>query len=78
MNLIEYLNKLEKSQKLNSSCVRAIDYWSGCLYVKLKGGYMYRYDSVAEEVYYNFLLARSKGRFYLKNIRGQYRSTRIK
>jgi lysyl-tRNA synthetase class 2 len=66
-------------QELDSSVVKAAEYdpESHTLEIEIKHGRLYRYEDVPEDVYTELLKAPSKGSFFNKEIRDQYKSTRI-
>lgn len=74
--IVSHMEKIERLQNIDSEFIEAIDYWNGSLYVKLDGK-IYRYDYIDQEVYLSFQEANSKGRFYLNNIKGKYKSTKL-
>ena len=59
---------------VRSSVIRAIDYDvdNSVLYVLIKPNKLYKYRSVPERVFDNFLKARSKGTYYNSYVKGQY------
>jgi hypothetical protein len=47
------------------------------LYVRFTSGYEYHYFEVPRTVFENFLRAPSKGRFFNRHVKGQYRYQRL-
>ena len=58
---------------LRSSVIRAIDWADGNLTVLFHSGRSYDHPGVPIAVYREFLNASSKGAYYNRHIRGQYR-----
>jgi hypothetical protein len=55
----------------------AYDANSGVLYLRFRSGDVYRYFDFPAEAYQQFLNAESRGRFFLSNIRDQFRYERL-
>ena len=47
------------------------------LYLRFRSGDVYRYFDFPDEAYQQFLLAKSKGQFFLSNIRNRFRYERL-
>ena len=47
------------------------------LYLRFRSGDVYRYFDFPDEAYQQFLLAESKGQFFLANIRNSFRYERM-
>jgi hypothetical protein len=47
------------------------------LYLRFRSGDVYRYFDFPPELHWNFLNAESKGRFFLSEIRNQFRCDRL-
>lgn len=64
---------------VKSSNIEAIGFDEGSetLQVEFKGGSLYQYFDVSEQVFNDFVQAGSKGRFLAQNIKGVYRYTRV-
>ncbi len=60
-------------QTVNSSFIRRIAYFDGCLFVEISREGIYQYFNVQESVYEAFLKAPSKGRFFDLHIKDKYR-----
>jgi hypothetical protein len=58
---------------VRSSAIRAIGYDGYTLAVQLKNGRICDYSGVPESVFHEFMDASSKGRYYVRRIRGRYR-----
>lgn len=60
---------------VESSFIGGIGFQEGVLLVQMKkGGGLYAYTGVPEDVYNAFLESLSKGDFFLRNVKGQYPS----
>ena len=66
-------------QKVASSNIDEIGYdkASSTLYVKFLSSGVYRYPGVPEAVFDGFKLAKSKGSFFAKSIRPNYKGERV-
>jgi hypothetical protein len=58
---------------VHSSAIRAIGYDGYTLAVQFKNGRISDYRGVPESVFHEFMDAWSKGRYYIRRIRGRYR-----
>ena len=67
-----------RRKPVDSSAICSVGYdpASETLEVEFQSGNVYRYSGVPEEIYEDFLQARSKGRFFGTFIRGQYESAK--
>lgn len=57
---------------VSSSAISAIGYDGYTLRVEFRSGRVYDHEGVSKEVFYAFLNASSKGRFYNDHIKGRY------
>jgi hypothetical protein len=66
---------VERHQVEASSMITGLAYDASeeLLEIEFKNGKTYRYSSVPEDVYRDFVSASSAGDFFLKNIRSRYR-----
>jgi KTSC domain len=66
-------------QPLESKLLASSAYDAGkhILYLRFRGGEVYRYFEFPEEQYQEFLDAKSKGRYFLSSIRNQFRYERL-
>jgi hypothetical protein len=55
----------------------AYDARHGVLYLRFRSGDVYRYFEFPAEQYQQFLSAESQGRYFLSNIRNQFRYERL-
>ena len=67
-----------RRRPVDSSAITSVGYDPAreMLELEFSSGNVYRYFGVPEEIYEDFLQARSKGQFFGTFIRGQYDSTR--
>jgi hypothetical protein len=67
-------------QPVESSAIANIGYskYLHILEIEFVNGAIYRYLDVLQAVYHDLLSAKSKARFYDVNIRGHYRSIRVR
>ncbi len=67
-----------RRKPIDSSAIASVGYDAGreTLEVEFRSGNVYRYFGVPEEVYEDFLRARSKGRYFGSFIRGRFDSAR--
>ena len=67
-------------QEIQSSAIKAIGYSKRrhIFEVQFNNGSTYRYLDVTPDVYRALLAAESKARYYDRNIRGHYRSLRVR
>lgn len=63
-------------KKVKSSNIAAVG-WEPFLVIKFKGGGIYIYKGVPEKMYEKFLKAKSKGKFFFKNIKGKFEFEKI-
>jgi hypothetical protein len=66
----------------NSSSVAGLLYNSGKLWVEFRGtknelGNVYSYSEVPENIFLDFVVARSPGRYFRTFVRGQYATKRL-
>jgi hypothetical protein len=61
----------------NSSFIEAITHTRKTLFVKMKTGAIYGYKNVPTDLAARFAKAKSKGRFYSKNIKGSFDSFQV-
>jgi hypothetical protein len=66
-------------QPLESKLLASSAYDSGkhILYLRFRGGEVYRYFEFPEEQYREFLEADSPGRYFLKSVRNRFRYERM-
>lgn len=68
--------------KVNSSTIKEIDreVVNNQLFLKVTfvNGREYLYEGVPAQIYENFLVSTSKGKFFHENINGRYNYTRVK
>jgi hypothetical protein len=66
-------------QPLESKLLASSAYDAGkhTLYLRFRSGEVYRYFEFSEEKYQGFLLAESRGRYFLRYIRNQFRYERL-
>ncbi len=57
---------------VKSSNIDAIGFGNDGLFVRFKGGSLYRYPAAPKSLYENMLKAESVGSFFASNIRGTY------
>lgn len=62
--------------KVESSCINEIGWENDKLYVKFSSG-LYVYDNIKREVFLAMLGAKSRGRFFLANIKNKYSYKKI-
>lgn len=62
--------------QVKSSTIKAIGYdeKTGTMIIRFKGDRLYHYATVPIELYNNFMVSQSKGKFFHKNIRGKFES----
>jgi hypothetical protein len=67
-------------EPVGSSAIAGVGYSKRLhiLEIEFNNGAVYRYFDVPRAVYRNLMRAESKTRYYLQNIKGQYRSVRIR
>jgi len=67
-----------RRRPIDSSAIASLGYDPGreTLEVEFRSGNVYRYFDVPEEVYEDFLRARSKGRYFGSFIRGRFDAAR--
>jgi hypothetical protein len=67
-----------RRRPVDSSAIASVGYDPAreMLELEFRSGNVYRYFGVPEEIYEDFLQARSKGQFFGTFIRGQYDSAR--
>lgn len=63
---------------VDSSMIKKISHRGTVLRVTFNNGAVYVYQGVPKEVYENFKLSGSKGKFFTINIRGKYPFQRLK
>ena len=61
---------------LKSSNIAAAGYENNVLRVQFSNGTQYDYKGVSSEVFNSFIEAKSQGKFFHKNIRGVFQSTK--
>lgn len=59
--------------RVNSTAIRAIGYDGYMLTVEFYSGRVYDHPGVPESVFHELMDATSKGRYYVRHIRGRYR-----
>ena len=68
--------------KVNSSTIADIDreVIDGKIYLKVtfNNGREYLYEGVSPQIYEEFLVSESKGKYFHENINGRYNYTRVK
>ena len=57
---------------VTSSNIASAGYTNDTLEVEFRGGKVYRYLGVSEDIFKNFMTAESKGKFFYSEIRGKY------
>ena len=60
-------------QEVESSNIVSVGFEKGVLEVEFKGGSIYIYRGISNEVYNEFMEADSKGGFLARRIRGKYK-----
>ena len=65
--------KPPKLTPVKSSNIQSLGHDTHGLWVRFKGGGLYRYPDVAEKVFQDAVSSESPGKFFAKEIRGQYR-----
>jgi hypothetical protein len=58
-------------KRVKSSNISAVG-WEPFLVIKFKSGGTYIYKGVPEKMYKKFLKAKSKGKFFFKNVKGKF------
>lgn len=58
---------------VESSNIESVGYESGSLFVKYQSGKTYKYDEVPEDLFYNILGARSKGKMINESVKPNYK-----
>jgi KTSC domain len=69
-----------KREAVQSSALASAGYSKRlrALEIEFRNGAIYRYLDVDPAIYRNLMVAPSKARFYLENIRGKYRSLHVR
>lgn len=62
---------------VESSNIKAIGHEGSTMRVQYANGTEYDFQGVTAEMFDNFMEAESKGRFFGKNIRGKFTSTKV-
>jgi hypothetical protein len=63
--------------EVESSLITHVAYEGTTLYARFKGGNEYAYDAVPQQVYDEFMQAESKGKFFMRNIKGKFADRKI-
>ena len=63
---------------VNSSDLRSVGYEQGTLEVEFKGGRIYQYFDVTEDVYEGLMNADSLGTYFNANIKNDYRCEKVR
>lgn len=66
-----------KRTVVESSRMLSIGWEAGTLEIEFKGGAIYQYKGVPEQVYKDLLEAPSKGKFFHENIRNDFPAEKI-
>ena len=68
-----------KRVKLVSTCIRSVQFVkrSGVVFIEFTSGGMYAYEEVKQITVTRLMHSASPGRFYGRNIRGKYQSTKL-
>ena len=64
--------------RVKSSMINSISLSGEVLFVQFRNGSVYRYEGVPKSVYDSLLQASSKGKYFLRNIRDLYPTTKIR
>jgi len=64
--------------RVESSMINSIFFADGVLFVQFRNGSIYRYEEVPRSVYDSLLQASSKGKYFLRNVRDLYPTTKIR
>jgi KTSC domain len=63
--------------KVQSSNIHAISYDAGKMIVHFKGGGIYEFHDVPEDLHKQFMAAESKGSFFHHNVKGKFKTSKM-
>jgi len=69
--------KIPTLTPVKSSNIEAVGHGSGGLFVRFKGGGVYRYPDASADIHKEFLKAESPGGFFRSHIRGTYKHFQV-